>query len=558
MAEARQNVDTQENPTSQHKDPQAYGNGAVSPVRAPAGGEALYHALFDLLPSSVVLLDLAGTIRDVNPAFCRWMGYSKEELVGTHVTRFSNEKPADIEQNLQRIRAGELLEHEVVNRQKDGSLRHYEIRERAVDLPDGTRGILVVSNDITDRKAAEAERLQLERDRLRAQKLESLGVLAGGIAHDFNNLLTIIIGHLDLASGLLPQKSPVHDSLREISHASRRAAELTRQMLAYSGGGRFVTRPVQLGELLAESLQHLQLSISPRIRLDLRIGDGHPGFPADPAQIAQVLKSILINASEAVPETGGILRVSVGSGEFDAATLSKNRTDQPMAPGHYAVLEIADNGAGMTEEVQQRMFDPFFSTKFPGRGLGMAAVLGIVRGHHGAILVESAPQRGTTVRVLFPVPREEVEPVRQQPDPPAQIQPPPSDCFSGTVLIVEDEDAVRLLLEKLLQGLGLRAVSAPNGELAVDLFGLRHREIAFAILDLTLPGMSGVETLARLRQQQPELKAVLTSGYERGAIKGYQNEAGFIDFIQKPCDIATFRRVITSVCTRLGLPASRS
>jgi PAS domain S-box-containing protein len=546
-------VDDQEHPTSPTKNPDDSSDRTVPNSSLNGGEEPLYRTLFELLPSSVILLDLNGSIRDVNPAFCRWMGFSREELVGVHVTRFSGDPPETIEQNLVRLRKGELLEHEVVNRQKDGSLRHYEIRERAVDLPDGTRGILIVSNDITDRKTAEAERLDLERQRLHAQKLESLGVLAGGIAHDFNNLFTVVIGHLDLASVLVPTTSPAQDSLREISDATRRAAELTRLMLAYSGRGRFVTQPVNLGNLVTETLRQLQPSLAHDVCVDLRIRPDLPDFPADSSQLAQVLKSLLINAAEAIPDSGGTIRVSVGEGEFDAFSLSGNRTDQPVTPGRFMVLEIADDGIGMPDDVRQRMFDPFFSTKFAGRGLSMAATLGIVRAHNGALFVDSAPRHGTTVRVLLPAPT--LPPVSVLQDGPlAQKQSArPAGPFTGTILLAEDEDGIRMLVEKLLRDVGLKVVSASTGELAIELFAQRSTAISFAVLDLTLPGISGIETLARLRQTRPDLKAILTSGYQRETIKGCQDEAGFIDFIQKPYDIATFRKVIASVCEKLKL-----
>ncbi len=516
------------------------------------GPESLYRALFELLPTSVVLVDLDGRIRDVNPAFCRWMGFTRDELIGLHVSHFSNDPPADIERNLARLRSGERLEHEVVNRQKDGTLRHYEIRERPVDLPDGTRGILVVANDITDRKMAEDRRLELERSLLRAQKLESLAVLAGGIAHDFNNLLTVILGNLEIAAMQDGGSPHLRDSLDAMAAAGKRAADLTRMMLAYSGRGQFTTRPVKIVELTRDLVETMRSTVAPNVSIELPTIDKLPTIQADQSQVTQVLKSILANAVEALPESGGTVRISIDGQYFDGNALEMSLTDQPVEPGHYVVLGIADTGVGMTDEVRQRMFEPFFSTKFAGRGLGMAAVLGIIRGHHGALFVESTPHRGTTVRVLFPV---------GTPAPPSVATAVPSlppssshvpERLAGTVLVAEDEDGVRILMESLLQEMGLKVIAVSTGELAVERFRENSGEISFAILDLVLPGITGIETLARLRRIRPDLRAVLTSGYQRETIKGFQDEAGFLDFIQKPYDIDTFTRVVGTVASQLS------
>ncbi len=532
--------------------------GHPNPNEAPVsaanatGQESLYRALFDLLPTSVILVDLDGRVRDVNPAFCRWMGFAREELIGIHVSHFSNDAPGDIERNLARLGSGELLDHEVVNRQKDGTLRHYEIRERAVDLPDGTRGILVVANDITDRKTAENRRLELERSLLRAQKLESLGVLAGGIAHDFNNLLQIILGNLELASMPETSLSTLRDSLGAMAEAGKRAADLTQMMLDYSGRGQFITKPVEIAELTKDLLRTMQSWFAQNVSIEFQTIDDLPTIQADPAQVTQVLKSLLVNAVEALPESGGTVRVSIDAGYFDARSLETNRTDQPAEPGNYVALEITDTGIGMTDDVRQRMFEPFFSTKFAGRGLGMAAVLGIVRGHQGALFVESPPDGGTTVRVLFPAgtsAHASIPPAGSGMQPPS---PHATGRLAGTVLVAEDEGGIRMLMEELLQDMGLKVIAVPTGELAVERFQENSAEISFVILDLVLPGITGVETLARLRSIRPDIRAVLTSGYQRKAIKGFQDEAGFIDFIQKPYDIDTFRQVVGAVAAKLS------
>ena len=230
-----------------------------------------------------------------------------------------------------------------------------------------------------------------------------------------------------------------------------------------------------------------------------------------------------------------------------------SRTDQPVEPGNYVVLEITDTGSGMTDDVRQRMFEPFFSTKFAGRGLGMAAVLGIVRGHQGALFVESPPQGGTTGASAFPGWNPGARFSRYSrignATPPS---PRAAEKFSGTVLVAEDEDGIRMLMRTLLQDMGLKVIAVPTGELAAERFQENSGEISFAILDLVMPGITGIETLARLRRIRPDIRAVLTSGYQRETIKGFQDEAGFVDFIQKPYDIDTFTQVVGAVAAKLS------
>ncbi|HYA01647.1 MAG TPA: ATP-binding protein, partial [Syntrophobacteria bacterium] len=256
--------------------------------------------------------------------------------------------------------------------------------------------------DATERKRAEAERLEMERRLLHAQKLESLGVLAGGIAHDFNNLLMAILGNLDLTLMDLPQGSPARSKIEQAIHATRRAADLTRQMLAYSGKGPFVISRMNLSDLVRDNADLFRTAIARTISLDLSLSSQPSTIEADPGQVQQVIMNLITNASEAIGEKPGVITLSSGVMEGDDRYLSRSMIDKKPPAGRFAYVEVSDTGCGMNEETQRRLFDPFFTTKFPGRGLGMSVVLGVVRGHKGAILLESAVGRGTTIRVLFP------------------------------------------------------------------------------------------------------------------------------------------------------------
>jgi PAS domain S-box-containing protein len=508
----------------------------------PGAGEALYRALFGLLPSSVVLLDLDGCVRDANPAFCEQIGYTREQLVGVSLRRFSLEAPEVIEANLARLRAGEVLEHEVLNRRSDGEVRHYELRERAVELPDGSRAILAVANDITPRKLAEAARLELERVRSRSEKLASLESLAGGVAHDFNNLLTTVLGRLELAAVHAPSGSALAVSLEEIAGAAHRAAELARQMLAYSGRGKFVARPIDLGPLVSQAALALDWPPGAGASLELEIEAPLPQIEGDAVQLVQVVNALLANAREALPSGRGVVRVHVRRTPCSADELARSRTETRQVAGGFVCLDIADDGVGMDEAVQQRMFEPFYSTKLEGRGLGLAAVLGIVRGHGGALFVDSAPGRGTRMRVLFP--ELASTGVRSRAPAAARGTRRYRGPRRGKVLVVDDDAGVRRLVETVLREMGFEPLCAESGEDALELFAQHRDEVLFAFLDLSMPGISGVQTLARLRESRADLCAVLSSGYERELIVGCEPENGFIDFLRKPFEIERLRRVL--------------
>ena len=444
--------------------------------------------------------------------------------------------------------AGETLQHEVTNVQKDGSLRFYELREAAVTLPDGSMGILAVSNDITDRKRAEQARLEMERQLLHAQKMDSLGALAGGIAHDFNNLLAVIMSNVELAISDLPTASPVQNSLTNALLAGKRAAELTRQMLAYSGRGRFVTTEVDLSNLVRGLSDLLKVSISKSVRLELNLASELPLIHADATQMHQVLMNLVTNASEAIGDKPGVVTVATSVRECDASFLADTRTSNKPKPGRYVILEVSDTGCGMDDTVRAKLFDPFFTTKFVGRGLGMAAVLGIVQGHQGAIMVSSKPKKGAVISVVLPAiaKMSESTPVSELlPFPPAGK---PAAPLSGTVLVADDEPQVRALVELLLKRMGFHVLAAEDGNRAVELFRQHSQEIKFVLLDLTMPNLDGRQALAEIRKIRPDIKVVLTSGYESCDITGRYHEHGFDAFLQKPCDLETFKKVVHQMC----------
>lgn len=397
-----------------------------------------------------------------------------------------------------------------------------------------------------------------------AQKFESLGVLAGGFAHDFNNLLMAVLGHADMALTHLEDSHPAHRNVQQIGVAARRAADLTGQLLAYAGKGRFVLQELDLNVVIAEMAHLLKVSAhhtaSPTYHLAARL----PQLEADAAQIRQVVVNLITNAAEAMAQRGdddagadraGSIRVTTELRDVDAAYLAACVVGAENRPGEYVALEVADTGGGMDDATQARMFEPFFTTKFTGRGLGLAAVHGIVRGHHGAIHVESRPGEGTKVVVLFrPVaaPRAMAgEPLRRfqqshvQSAGQAAANAPKQRQQRGTALLVDDDINVREVAQMMLTTLGFEVHVAHDGDEARRLFEQHHEDLKLVLLDLVMPGVMGDAVLADLRQIDASVPVLLMSGYNVEEINQRLEGRGAAGFVQKPFTFEELRSAIT-------------
>lgn len=383
-------------------------------------------------------------------------------------------------------------------------------------------------SDLTERIEAEQEKELLESQVRQSQKLESLGILAGGIAHDFNNLLVGILGHAGLAQSDLPQESPAREHMYRVEIAAQRAAELTQQMLAYSGRGKFQVEPVDLSCLVYELGQLLEVSISKKARLKYRLETELGSIEADASQIRQVVMNLITNASDALEDCEGVIIIRTGMRYLSSADLARICMTKPLREGDYVFVEVTDSGCGMDSATQARIFDPFFTTKFAGRGLGLAAVLGIVRGHHGTLEVESQAGRGTTFRAYFPKMEAKVtKPIELVPEATAWLG-------KGTILVVDDEEIVRKLATISLERSGFAVVQARDGKEAISIFEEDPTRFDAVLLDMTMPLMSGEETFGALRAIHPDVRVILSSGYSESQTNETFTGSSPCAFLQKP------------------------
>ena len=388
--------------------------------------------------------------------------------------------------------------------------------------------VVGVAMDVTDQHLALEAKANIERRLQETQKLESLGILAGGVAHDFNNLLTGILGNASLARMDLPVDSPVQPCLEAIEATSQRAAELCKQMLAYSGKGRFVVQNLDLSALVEDTAHLVKLSIKPEATLKFSLVRNLPPVSADATQMGQIIMNLVINASDAFEEKGGVINLTTGVMHADHHYLNDTFFSPNLPEGDYVFLEVSDNGAGMSPETLKRIFEPFFTTKFTGRGLGLAAVLGIVRGHRGALKVYSELGKGTTFKLLLPRSEGFAEAAGKQ----------SADATtwrgSGTILVVDDERAVRDVTQRMLEALGFTVVLAASGAEAVEFFRVERQRVAIVLLDLTMPQLDGSATFTELRRIEPTVRVLLMSGFnEQDAVTRFSGK-GLAGFLQKP------------------------
>ncbi len=400
--------------------------------------------------------------------------------------------------------------------------------------------VLAVSHDVTDQVRAEEERREFELRREQAQKFESLGRLASGIAHDFNNLLVGIAGNIELARRRVPDESELTPRLRDVATASRRAAELTEQLLAYAGKANLRIAPLDLSELVGETVQMLRGYGRPGVDLVVEAPESHPWISGDATQVGQVVMNLVTNAAEAVSEAGGRIVARTGVMSVDRAYLDECHPGGALEPGRYAFVEIEDDGPGLTQEGLARAFEPFYSSHGLGRGLGLAVVLGIVRSHGGTVHVESAPGFGTRFRVLFS-PTESASLAI----PPAE--PSESPRGSGTVLVVDDEDSVREIAREFLEIGGFDVVEASRGAEAIDLFRKHPDAFRAALLDVSMPGMDGAETLVALRTVREDLPVVFMSGHSAIDMRKLDEGSARTGRVRKPFGINDLQEALRSV-----------
>jgi PAS domain S-box-containing protein len=500
--------------------------------------EARFRNIADTAPMMICASgpDLQATF--FNQVWLTFTGRTLEQELGTGWT--ANVHPEDLDHCLtaysSSFHAREPCHVEYRMRRADGQYRAIACSGIPRFTPDGNfAGYVASCLDITDSKRAQEEAIA-------RHKLESLGVLAGGIAHDFNNLLGSILAESELVLSDLPGNSPAHEGVQSIMTIADRASEIVRQLMAYAGHENASVEPVDISELVSQTLQLLKVTISKQAKLEVSLTEKPSYVRANASQIQQVVMNLVMNASEALGQKEGLITVATAQVRLHRDSFAKTAPDLP--PGDYLELGVIDNGHGMTKEIQARIFDPFFTTKFAGRGMGLAAVQGIIRSHGGAIELASTPGIGTRFRIFLPSIGDPVQNGRRAEAPPSASE---IDSITGTVLIVDDEEMLRAAVSKMLRKEGFNAIEASDGEAAVDLFRDNVEDVRVILLDVTLSGRSSQKVLEELRTIQPQVKIVLTSAYSR------QTTATLIEcpevkgFLRKPYQFGELMQVLRSV-----------
>ncbi len=496
--------------------------------------EAKYRRLFEAAKDGILIIDAGtGEATDVNPYLLELLGLDRAEVVGK---RFWETDSFPNLQNgpelLARLQKEKIVRFPEVFVKAKGDRHDLFVEVVANIYDEGSNSVAQFNiRDITERK-------HFDRRFQDTARLESLGILAGGIAHDFNNLLAGILGNAGLALGEAPPGSTYQSALKDVVLASQRAADLTRQMLAYAGKGHFLMRSLDLSDLVKEISKLVNSSIPKSVELKLNLSDSLPPIEGDSGQMQQVIMNLVINAAEAVGEgRRGQVRVVTRLESLNSSDLRLKYGTADLKAGRYVVLEITDDGCGMDESIRARIFDPFFTTKFTGRGLGLAAVQGIVRGHNGAIRVDSEVGRGTTFELALPA----IEEVQISSAP---VPPPDSLRGTGLILVVDDEEIVLRTSRAILEHNGYRVITASNGALGVEAVRVHKGELAAVILDLTMPVMGGDEALGRIKEIAPALPVILASGYDASQAVGRFQEDALAGFIHKPSTVTNLLQMV--------------
>jgi PAS domain S-box-containing protein len=489
----------------------------------------------------VITVDHRGKIRFINRAAAAHVGMEISEAVGRQL------EDVYVVRRSQESRIGDVAEEGDILIGKGGN--EYPVEEVRTDLTemeDAAGGVVIVFRDISERKKAEEERKALEQQFHQAQKLESLGVLAGGIAHDFNNILAVIMCYSSLAKQM-PEKAA--EFMPEIEKAAERAAELCRKMLAYAGQTQFVQSQVDMTALVDDMLGMLKSTLPQNVDIKPYLTGDIPSIEGDAGQLRQIVMNLIINASEAIGEEQGDIRIVLAKTRIVSGETEKDYMDRAITAGSYLCLEVTDSGCGMDDETKQRIFEPFYTTKFVGRGLGMPAVLGIITSHGGALQFTSQPGRGSAFRVYLPV--KESEPSDETP------KNDESETWrgGGTILLAEDEEQIQQIAKELLEALGFKVIAASNGSEALQLYRNNAEEIRLVVTDMGMPLMDGYQLLRELKKINPALPIIISSGFGDVDITSRIAEGTAAGFLSKPYRFDQLQKVLRGVVEK-SVPVS--
>lgn len=509
---------------------------------------AYFARLFENAPEAIVLLDEADRVQRVNEEFGRLFGFTTAEVLGRAINELI--VPAGLRKEARalsrRAAAGERVGIETMRQHRDGSMVHVSILAVPVEFEDGTIHIYGIYRDVSARKRAEQALAESEEQLRQAQRMEAVGRLAGGVAHDFNNLLTVIQGHAQLLLDGLGVADPRREDAEEVWRSVKRAATLTRQLLAFSRKQILKPETVDLNVIVASMEKLLRRLIGEEIRFEARLAGDLGRVLADPGQVEQVIMNLVVNARDAMPGGG---RLSITTADIELGEEYTSRFSDPVKPGPYVLLTVRDTGIGMTPEVRARIFEPFFTTKEQGQGtgLGLSTVFGIVKQSGGYIWVESTVGAGTTIKLYLPRVAAAA----------GVTEPEPEGAGGGaagnaeTVLVVEDEDAVRSLICRVLRKQGFAVLEAANGAAALWQLDSHAERVDLIITDMVMPGMSGTELAERVRRTRPEVPFLFISGYTEDELVRRGVADGRLILLDKPFSPSALTRRVREMLARV-------
>ncbi|WP_411282469.1 PAS domain-containing protein [Gemmatimonas sp.] len=512
--------------------------------------QAVLRTLIDAMPDVVITKDRDGRFGLANRAACEQFGKdSEDQIIGLSASdiwpaEFAAQRAAE---DAQVLAGNPLLNSEGFRVRADGSTRWFLVIKVPLRNAQGEiTGLVGISRDITDRKLAEVQRDKLQQELQQSQKMEAVGQLAGGIAHDFNNLLTIITGHSGLLLSLPNISRDVQESVQEISDAADRAADLTRQLLAFSRQALLQPEVIDVNAVVLETSKLLRRLIGEDISLSTILDSQVAAVRADPSQLNQILMNLALNARDAMP-TGGMLSIETGNVEVDHTF---SRMQLGVTPGPYVMLRITDSGTGMMPDVRSRIFEPFFTTKGVGKGtgLGLSMVFGIVQQSGGGIHVYSEVGHGSTFGIYLPAVSTTTSTI-------AKVG---SDSVRGgteVILLVEDDHGVRALALRALQALGYDVLTARDGVDALEVVASTDKHIALLVTDVVMPHLSGPALVEALREQLPQIAVLYMSGYTDDAVLRHGVQHAEVDFLQKPFTASTLARKVRTVLDEHSLRA---